>query len=83
MEGNLDSLHYKHILQNVQVPLVRMLCPDSIIQFQQDHSAIHDSHVVQECLSLLTNIKLIDCSPQAPDMNPIIFKQCMFFLQFV
>jgi hypothetical protein len=29
IEGNLDSLQYKHILQNVQVPLVRMLYPDS------------------------------------------------------
>jgi hypothetical protein len=83
IEGNLDGLQYKHILQNVQVPFVRMLYPDGIIQFWQDHSSIHDSRVVQECLSLQADIRLIDWSPQAPDMNPIIFKLCMFILQFV
>jgi len=33
--GHLDSLQYKHILQNVMVTSVRMLYPDGIINFQQ------------------------------------------------
>jgi hypothetical protein len=69
--GNLDSLQYKHILENVMVLSVRMLYPDGIIQFQQDHSSIHDSCVVQEWLSLQADMELIDWPPRAPDMNPI------------
>ena len=49
---HLDGLQYKHILQNVMVPSVRMLYPDCIIHFQQDHASIHDSRAVQEWLSL-------------------------------
>ena len=67
IEGHLDSLQY----QNVMVPSVRMLYPDGIIHFQQDHSSIHDSHVVQEWLSLQADVELIDWPPRAPDMNSI------------
>jgi transposase len=70
IEGHLDSLQYLHILQNVMVPSVRMLNPDGIIHFQQDHS-IHDSRVVQEWLLLQAEVELDDLSPRAPDMNPI------------
>jgi transposase len=48
-----------------------MLYPDDVIQFQQDHSSIHDSRVVQEWLSQQANVELIDWPPRAPDMNPI------------
>ena len=48
-----------------------MLYPDGVIHFQQDHSSIHDSHVVQEWLSLWAKIEPIDWPPWAPDMNPI------------
>ena len=34
--------------QYVMVPSLRMLYPDGIINFQQKHSSIYDSHVVQE-----------------------------------
>ena len=71
IEGHLDSLQYKHILENVMVPSVRMLYPDGIIHFQQDHSSIHDSCMVQEWLSLQADVELIDWPPRAPDMNPI------------
>jgi Transposase and inactivated derivatives len=70
IEGHLDGLQYKHILQNVMMPCVRMLYPDDIIHFQQDHFSIHDSHVVQESL-LEANIELTEWPPRAPDMNPI------------
>jgi len=52
IESHLDSLQYQHILQNVMLPSVRMLYPNGKIHFQQDHSSIHDSRVVQEWLSL-------------------------------
>ena len=71
IEGHLDSLQYQHILQNVVLPSVRMLYPDGIIHFQQDHSYIHDSRVVQGWLSLQADVELIDWPPRAPDMNPI------------
>jgi hypothetical protein len=48
-----------------------MLYPDGIIHFQQDNSSIHDSHVVQEWLSLWADVELIDWPPRAPDMNSI------------
>jgi hypothetical protein len=48
-----------------------MLYPDSITNLQQDHSSIHDSRVVQEWLSRQADVKLIDWTPRAPDMNPI------------
>jgi len=54
--GHPDSPQYKHILQNVMVPSVQMLCPDGINHLQQDHSSIHDSRVVQERLSLQTEV---------------------------
>jgi len=71
IDGHLDSLHYQHILQNVMLPSVRMLYPDGIIHFQQDQSSIHDSHVVQEWLSLQADVELTDWLPRVPDMNPI------------
>jgi hypothetical protein len=48
-----------------------MLYPKGIIHFQQDHSSIHDSRVVQEWLSLQADVELIDRPLRAPDMNPI------------
>jgi hypothetical protein len=72
LEGHLDSLQYQHILQNVMLPSVRMLSPEGIIHFQQDHSSIHDSRVVQEWLSLQADVELIDWPPRAPGMNPIV-----------
>jgi hypothetical protein len=53
------------------VPFVRVLYPDGVIQFQQDHSSIHDSGVVQEWLSRQADVELIDWPQRAPDMNPI------------
>jgi transposase len=50
---------------------VKVLYPDAVIQFQQDHSSIHDSRVVQEWLSRQADVELIDWPPRAPDMNPI------------
>jgi len=48
-----------------------MLYPDGIIHFQQDHSSIHDSCVVQEWLSLQADVGLIDWLLRAPDMYAI------------
>jgi hypothetical protein len=69
--GHLDSLQYKHILDNVMVPSVRMIYPDGINQFQQDHSSNHDSRVVQEWLSLQADVELNDWPLCLPDMSPI------------
>jgi len=60
IEGHLDGLQYQHILQNTMVPSVLTLYPDGIIHLQQDHSSIHDSHVLQEWLSQQADIKLTD-----------------------
>jgi hypothetical protein len=48
IEEHPEDLQYKHILKHVMVPSVRVLYPDGVIQFQQDHSSIHVSRVVQE-----------------------------------
>jgi hypothetical protein len=58
-------------MKGLKVPSVRMLYPDDIIHLQQDHSSIHDSHVVQEWLSRQADIELIDWTLRVPDMNPI------------
>jgi len=71
IEGQLDGLHYQYILQNVMVPSVRMLYSAGIIHLQQDHSSIHDSRVVQECLSRQADVELLGWPPRAPDMNSI------------
>jgi hypothetical protein len=68
--GHLDSRQYQHILQNVMLPPVRMLNPNGIIHFQKDQS-IHDSRVVQDWLSLQTDVELIDWPPRAPGINRI------------
>jgi len=60
IESHLDGLQYQHILQNVMVSSVQMLYPDDIIHLQQDHSSIHDFHVVQEWLSEQADVELID-----------------------
>ena len=70
IDGHLDSIQYKHILQNVVVPSVRLLYRDGIIHFQQDYS-VHDSRVVQERLSLQADVDLTDWPPRAPGMNSI------------
>jgi hypothetical protein len=59
------------LINRKQTTSIRMLYPEGIIHFQQDHSSIHDSCMVQAWLSLQADIKLIDWLPQAPDMNPI------------
>jgi hypothetical protein len=59
-QGQLDGLHYQHILQNVTVPSVWMLYSDSIIHLQQDHSSIHDSRVIQERVALQADVELLD-----------------------
>ena len=63
IEGHMDGPQYQHILQNVMVPSVWMLYPDGIIHLQQDHSSIHDSHVVQEWLLRQADVELIDWPP--------------------
>jgi hypothetical protein len=45
------------------VPSVTVLYPDGVIQFQQEHSSIHDSRVVQEWLLRQANVELIDWPP--------------------
>jgi hypothetical protein len=45
---------------------VRVLYSDGVIQFQQDHSSILDSRVVQEWLSRQADVELIDWPPRAP-----------------
>jgi hypothetical protein len=47
IEEHPDGLQYKHILKHVMAPSVRVLYPDGVIQFQQDHSSIHDFRAVQ------------------------------------
>ena len=69
--GHMDSLQYKHILQYVMVPSVRMFYPVGIIHFRQDYSSIHDSRVVKVWLSKKADVELIDWPQRAPDMNPI------------
>jgi transposase-like protein len=71
IEEHLEDLQYKHTLKHAMGPSVRVLYPDGVIQFQQDHFSIHDSRVVQEWLSRQANVELIDLPPWAPDMNPI------------
>ena len=71
IEGQLDGLHYQHILQNITVPSVWMLYPDVIMHLQQDHFSIHDSRVVQERVPWQANVELLDRPLQAPHMNPI------------
>jgi hypothetical protein len=48
-----------------------MFYPNGTIHLLQNHSSIHDSHVVQERLSWQANVELLDWPPQAPEMNPI------------
>jgi hypothetical protein len=53
------------------VPSVRLLYPDGVSHFQQNHSSIHDSHVVQEWLLWQANVELTDWPPQVLDLNSI------------
>ena len=75
IDGHVDSIRCKHILQNVMGPSIRMLYRDGIIHFQQDDYAIHDSLVVQEWLSLQADFELTDWPPRAPGMNSIDYAE--------
>ena len=70
IEGHLDGLQYKNILKTIIVPYVRLLYPNTIIQFQQDHSSIHDSNWVQEWLLAQAYVECSDWPPQASCMSP-------------
>jgi hypothetical protein len=70
-EEHLDGLQYKHILKHAVAPSVRVIYPDAVIQFQQVHSSIHDSRVVQQLLSRQADVELIDWLPHGPGVNPI------------
>jgi hypothetical protein len=59
------------MLEHMIVPSVRLLYPDGVIQFQQNHSSIHNFHVVKEWLSWQADVKVTDWLSQAPDMHPI------------
>jgi len=48
------------------MPFVRVLYPECIINLQQDLSYIHDSPVVQECLSRQDDVELIDLNREGP-----------------
>jgi hypothetical protein len=48
---------------NMHLPLIS--------QFQHDDSSVHETHFVQEWLSLQADIKLTGWPPQAPNMKPI------------
>jgi hypothetical protein len=50
IEEHLEGLQYNHILKHEMVPPVRVLYPNGVIKFLQDHSSIHDSRVFQEWL---------------------------------
>jgi hypothetical protein len=39
---------------------VKILHPDAVIQFQQDHSSIHVSHVIPEWLSRQADEEIIE-----------------------
>jgi len=71
IDGHLDDLHYKYILQNVMMFSVLMLYPNDLIHFQQGHSSIYGSRLVHEWLKLQAEVELIDRPSQAPDMNHI------------
>jgi hypothetical protein len=71
IERHLDALQYKHILKTVMVPSIRLLYPNRIIQFQQNHSSIHDSNLVQKWLLVQADVELGDWPPWAYVMNPI------------
>jgi len=70
IEKHLDGLQYEHILKTIMVPYVRLLYRNRVIQFQQDHSSIHDSNWAQEWLLVQAYVKCSDWPPQAPAMSP-------------
>jgi len=43
IERHLGGLQHKHILKTTMVTYVRLLYPNTVMQFQQDLSFIHDS----------------------------------------
>lgn len=71
-EEHLQDLHYQHNVTNMMVLSIRLLYPDRVIWFWQNHSFFfHNSSVVQEWLSVQADVKLIKWLPWAPDMNHI------------
>jgi hypothetical protein len=64
----LDSLQYRLISKHVMVPSIRVFFLDAVVQFQEDHSPIHEPRVLQELLSWQANVELNDWPLWVPDM---------------
>lgn len=71
IEGRLNSQKYLDIMRYVMLPAVRNVFDDGIVEIQQDHSAVHDSHLVQTWFAEEPNVELVDWVPRASDLNPI------------
>ena len=71
IEGHPNGLQYKHILQNVMVPSVRMPYPDVTIQFPA-RPLLHSRFPCSSRMAVAVGRRrTLDWPPRAPDMNPI------------
>lgn len=70
IDGRLNSLRYREILEDVLLPTARVFFPNQMITFKQDGSSVHNARVVQRYLRESPDFQLITLPPHSPDMNP-------------
>ncbi|CAK1589275.1 unnamed protein product [Parnassius mnemosyne] len=69
IEGNMDKLQYKNILEEVMLPYAEESLP-VVWPFQHDHDPKHTAKVVKEFLRS-QSVAVLDWPPYSPDINPI------------
>jgi hypothetical protein len=60
IDCRLYGAQYLHILRDIMVPSVREMYPDGVINFQQDQSPVHKSHLLQGWLADQNEVELLD-----------------------
>lgn len=69
IDGNMDRLQYKNILEGTMLPHAHQNLPENWT-FQHDNNPKHTAKVVKDFLSN-ESVRVLDWPPCSPDLNPI------------
>lgn len=70
LDGMLNGIMYRNLLENVMLPSVAGVFPDGDFIFQQDNCPAHTAHIVQNWMGE-NNINLLPWPAMSSDLNPI------------
>ena len=71
IRGKFNQQKYQRLMERHMILHARLLCPDVILQFQQDNHSVHTSKLIRDWFARKLDFVLIDCPHRSPDLNPI------------